>query len=138
MTKVEAKQKCVKQFGSNAILAPPKNNIIMVTDTYFSGFQSPRFSQNLIFYVSSSGCGNFYLRVILWIYYPRDREFFCGLGYPDKKPTLRKKWIIKLKQTHESLPTTRELRYYFKSFWVILPVLILRIIFIGSSNRGTH
>ena len=91
MTKVEAKQKCVKEFGSNAILATPKNNIIMVTDTYFSGFQSPRFSQNLIIYVSSSGCRNFYLRVILGIFDPRDRDYFCGLGYPDKKQTLRKK-----------------------------------------------
>ena len=32
--------------------------------------------------------GIFYLRDILGIFYPRDRDFFRGMGYPNKKPPL--------------------------------------------------
>ena len=34
--------------------------------------------------------GIFYLRNIPGIFYPRDRDFFRGMVYPDKKPTLVK------------------------------------------------
>ena len=39
-------------------------------------------------WTKSPGFGIFYVRDILGIFYPRDRNFFRGMEYPDKKPPL--------------------------------------------------
>ena len=61
----------------------------------FSGFlENPRdsgFFQSRNFYPRDSGffeSRDFYPRDFLPSGYPRDRDFFRGMGYPDKKPTL--------------------------------------------------